>query len=48
MPKSKVLADKSVLILAYNKLFSKWEKAKGVKKQQLKVELDNLDKQINS
>jgi hypothetical protein len=45
--KSKIITDKSVLISAYNKLFSKWEKAKGVKKKQMEIELKLLDKQIN-
>lgn len=45
-PKSKVIVDKAVLIAAYNKLFAKWGKAKGVKKAQLWLELEKLNDKI--
>jgi len=46
MPKSKVIADKAVLIAAYNKLFAKWTNAKGAKKAELWLELEKLNEKI--
>jgi hypothetical protein len=40
--KSKVIISKEVLIIAYNIVFAKWNKAKGMKKKALELELESL------
>lgn len=44
---SKVIISKDVLIIAYNKLFAKWLKAKGAKKDAIGMEMEALNEKIN-
>jgi len=44
---SKVIISKDVLIAMYNKLFTKWCKAKGAKKGAIGLEMEALNEKIN-